>query len=430
VAVSKHGIGLSVKKVKTTAGHFAEQKQRIKLHVSELRIGMYVSELDRPWLETPFLIQGFTLETIDDVTTMAEYCEHVWVDAVQEAWVPPEERKVGSSKQSSKLRYINKVSASDEHRQSLGVHREARRLTKNLMDEARLGASINTEQAKSTVKNCVNSILRNPDAMLWMTKMRDKDEYTSEHCLNVCVLAIAFGRHLGFEEEALQNLGLCGLLHDVGKMRVPLEVVNKPSRLTDEEFKAMKAHAIHGRNLLMSSPGVPHSAVDVAYSHHERLDGGGYPRGLKASGISDNARMIAIVDAYDAMTAERCYAEAIPSTEALKEILNCSGEQFDVRLAEQFIEMVGVYPPGSIVELVNGCVAIVLNNNYRYRHLPRILVVRNPSKRTVKEKVFNLNDVERGDLSPGWLIQRVLIDGTHDVKLKHYQERGLQISFD
>jgi len=430
VEINEHGIDPSVKKANTNAGHFAEKTQRIKLNVSELRIGMYVSELDRPWLETPFLIQGFTLETIDDVTTMAEYCEHVWVDAVQEAWVPPEERKIGTTKSGSGLRYINKVSASDEHRQSLGVHREARRLTKSLMDEARLGASINTEQAKTTVKNCVSSILRNPDAMLWMTKMRDKDAYTSEHCLNVCILAIAFGRHLGLEEEALQNLGLCGLLHDVGKMRVPTEVVNKPSSLTDAEYTAMKAHAIHGRNLLMSSPGVPHSAVDVAYSHHERLDGGGYPRGLKASGISDNARIIAIVDAYDAMTAERCYAEAMPSTAALKEILGCAGEQFDVRLAEQFIEMVGLYPPGSIVELVNGCVAIVLNNNHRFRHLPRILVVRNPSKRAVKEKVFNLNDVERGDLSPSWLIQRVLVDGTHDVKLKVYQDRGLQVNFD
>jgi len=419
-----------VKKVKTSAGHFEEQTQRIKLHVSELQIGMYVSELDRPWLETPFLIQGFTLETIDDVTTMAEYCEHVWVNAVQEAWVPPEERKVGRHKPRPGLRYINKVSASDEHRQSLGVHREARRLTKSLMDEARLGGAINTAQAKSTVSDCVHSILRNPDALLWMSKMRDKDEYTSEHCLNVCILAIAFGRHLGLEEEQLQQLGLCGLLHDVGKMRVPTEVINKPSQLTDEEYKIVKNHAIHGRNLLMSSPGVPHAAVDVAYSHHERLDGGGYPRGLKASGISDNARMIAIVDAYDAMTAERCYAKAVPSTEALKEILKCAGEQFDVRLAEQFIEMVGVYPPGSIVELVNGCVAIVLNNNHRYRHLPKVLVVRNPAKRAVKEKVFNLGEVTGGSLSASWLIHRVLIDGSHDVQLKIYQDRGLQISFD
>src|SRR5690606_36893319 len=232
-----------------------------------------------------------------------------------------------------KIAYINKVSAAEESAAVRGVYREARRLTKSLMDDVRLGGVINTEQAKETVKDCVQSILRNADALLWMSKMRSQDEYTSEHCLNVCILAIAFGRHLGMSEPELQKLRLCGLLHDVGKMRIPPAVLNKVEPLTDKEFNIIKAHTVHGRNLLMSSPGVFNGAVDVAYSHHERIDGTGYPRKLKASGISDFARIIAIVDAYDAMTADRCYSTAISTTDALKNIFRDRGTHFDERLS-------------------------------------------------------------------------------------------------
>lgn len=417
-----------MKKTVVRPGRMEKEAQRKKIPVSDLQIGMYISELDRDWLDTPFLMQGFTVQSRDDIQTVQEYCEYVWIDAVQQAYVPPEERSVQDAKK-RKQTYINKVSASDEHRQALGVYREARRITKSLLDEARLGASVNTEAAKATVNDCVQSILRNPDAMSWMSKMRNEDEYTAEHCLNVCILAISFGRHLGYEEEALQHIGLCGLLHDVGKMKIPPEVLNKPGRLTDKEFKMIKAHTVHGRNLLMSAPGSFHGVVDVAYSHHERLDGKGYPRGLKASGISEYSRLIAICDAYDAMTAKRCYEDARPSTDVLKEVYDNRGTQFDERLAEQFLEMIGLYPPGSIVELINGCVAIVLTTNHRYRHLPKVLAVRNTVKKAVKEKVLNLADCEAGKLDKSFLIKKVLVDGSYGVSLKTYKDKGLQLSF-
>lgn len=417
-----------VKKTVVRPGRMEKESSRKKVSVADLQVGMYISELDRDWLGTPFLLQGFTVNSQAEIETVQEYCEYVWIDSVRQTYVPPEERAVQEAKK-RKQTYINKVSASDEHRQALGVYREARRITKSLLDEARLGASVNTEAAKSTVNDCVQSILRNPDAMSWMSKMRNEDEYTSEHCLNVCILSISFGRHLGFEEEALHHIGLCGLLHDVGKMKIPPEVLNKPTRLTDKEFKMIKAHTVHGRNLLMSAPGSYHGVVDVAYSHHERLDGKGYPRGLKAAGISEFSRIVAITDAYDAITAKRCYEDARPSTEALKEIFDNRGTQFDERLAEQFMEMVGLYPPGSIVEMANGCVGIVLTTNQQYRQLPKVLVVRNTVKRAVKEKVLNLADCERGKLDKSFQIKRVLVDGAHGVSLKAYKDRGLQLSF-
>lgn len=218
---------------------------------------------------------------------------------------------------------------------------------------------------------------------------------------------------------------MCGLLHDVGKMRIPTAVLNKAEALTDKEFNMIKAHTVHGRNLLMSSPGIYHGAIDVAYSHHERIDGTGYPRKLPASGISEFSRIIALVDAYDAMTADRCYSRAIPSTDALKNIYKDRGKHFDDYLALEFIKCVGLYPPGSIVELVNGMVGIVLETDRRYRHLPKILVVHDIHTPIDKERVINLNQIEQGTLDKSFLIRRALCDGSYGVSIKRYKENGL-----
>jgi hypothetical protein len=175
----------------------------------------------------------------------------------------------------------------------------------------------------------------------------------------------------------------------------------------------------------MSSPGIYQGAVDVAYSHHERIDGNGYPRRLKESGISQFARIIAIVDAYDAMTADRCYAPAIPTTAALKCIFKDRGTHFDEHLALEFIKCVGLYPPGSIVELVNGFVGIVLETNLRYHHLPKVIVVHDVNHKLEREKVVNLADVEQGKLDKNHLIKRVLKDGTYGVTIQSYRDKGL-----
>ncbi len=408
-------------------GYVDSAQRSVKIHVSELKIGMYVSKLDRDWLDTPFLMQGFTLETLEDIDTVAHYCDHVWVDQVQSEWVRPEERATLSDKPAGKRTdYVNKVAAREEHQRALGVYREARRLTRTLLEEAALRGVVDTEQAKSTVRDCVQSVLRNPDALLWMSKMRDQDEYTSEHCLNVCILSIAFGRHLGKSEKELEKLGLCGLLHDVGKMRVPPEILNKPGALTPKEFGVIRAHTVHGRNLLMSSPNMYDGAVDVAYSHHERIDGTGYPRKLQSAGISEYARIVAIVDAYDAMTADRCYAPSIPTTDALKIIFKDRGTHFDDQLAQEFIKCVGLYPPGSLVQLVNDQVAFVLETNKRYRHLPRVIVVHDVNaSQDFKEQVLDLAKIEKGELGREFLIKKVLRDGSHGIYIKNYREKGL-----
>lgn len=411
---------------KVRPGYLKSSEKTIKIHISELKIGMFVSKLDRPWLETPFLMQGFVIESLDDIDAVSEYSENVWVDAVSEEWVAPEER-ARHKEPAKKASYINKIDTKAEHAMAMNTYREARRLTRTLLDDLRMGGVVNTEQAKATVKECVHSILRNSDALIWMSKIRSQDEYTAEHCLNVCILAIAFGRHLGMNEGDLEKLGLCGLLHDVGKMRVQPEVLHKPASLTEKEFNMMKAHTVHGRNLLMASPGIPNSTIDVAYSHHEKIDGTGYPRGLKASGISELAKIISIVDAYDAMTADRCYSPSMPSTEALKIIFKDRGTHFDDRLALEFIKSVGLYPPGTLVELVNGLIAIVFETNTKYRHLPKVIAVKKQNARLEKNVLIDLSGVEERKLDKSFLIKRALNDGTFGVFIKDYREQGLAL---
>ena len=403
----------------------------IKLHVSELRVGMFVSKLDRDWLDTPFIMQGFLIEDPDDIDIVAEYCEYVWVDSKQSKRASASSSNVGSAKRPSigDTSWEAKVSIQDENRRAYKAFRKSRSVVKGFLDEIRLGGALNAESAKQTVDDCVQSVLRHPDALLWMTKIREKQEYTSDHCLNVCVLAIAFGRHLGMDDEELQKVGLCGLLHDIGKMRVPVEIVEKPGRLTPKEMSLMKAHTVHGRNLLLSARSLYTGTIDVAYSHHERMDGEGYPRKLKASGISRYARIITIVDAYDAMTAERCYSAARTSTEALKIIYADRGTHFDPDLALEFIKTIGLYPAGSLVELYSGEVGLVIETNHKWRHLPKILLLLDENKQQCKEKILDLSFIESGDLPNRFLIKQVWLDGSFGLRVRDFQKKGLILKF-
>ena len=405
-----------------------ENSKTKKIHVSGLQVGMYVAKLDVDWLQTPFLYQGFFIESIEDIEQLEKYCQYVWVDHTKDQQSRhPSHIPNKSTLSKTKKNYVNKAPMSQEYSRSYNAFTANRQKIKALLEEATLGNAIDTDSAKETVQHCLNSVLRNPNAMLWMSKIRGADEYTSEHCLNVCILAIAFGRHLGKSEDELEELGLCGLLHDVGKMRVPNQILHKPAKLTPKEWKIMKAHTVHGRNLLMSSENIGQT-VEVAYSHHERVDGKGYPRGLEAHQISEYAKIIAIVDAYDAMTAERCYSKAIKPSVAIRHIYNDRGTHFDETLALQFIKAIGLYPPGCIVELVNGSVGIVLERHSRFQHLPRVLLVLDQDRKIVENTIIDLSLIEQGELDRSLLIKKDYPDGEFDIQVRDFQDFILAIA--
>lgn len=274
-----------------------------EIPVSRLQIGMHVIRLDRPWEDTDFLLQGFILQTEEDVLAVQRQCETVTVEGKVHV-VPDAFESSSSSKRKTpgkpratdasqapgsvpkrKVIYVNKVDASREMSAARMSYTDARATAKNIMSSLRLGRTLEMNQIHKVVDDCVDSVLRNDNALLLLTKIKNKDEYTAEHCINVSILSAAFAKHLGLLEGEIRNVALCGLLHDVGKMRIDDEILNKPGALTPEEFAVMKNHTTFGRDVLAALPRIAHSAVDVAYSHHERMDGKGYPRGLSGHQI-------------------------------------------------------------------------------------------------------------------------------------------------
>lgn len=393
----------------------------IKTPISGLSIGMYVSKLDRDWLETPFLYQGFIIATFDDIRILEKYCEYVWVEPLTEQRQSLNRLEVLKASASSDKRYANKVSVKQEYKRSRSVFKQSRQTTKTLLQDIVLGNVLDTKAAKRIVDNCIDSILNNESVMLWMTKLRNNDEYTSEHCLNVCIVAIAFGRQLGMEREELASLGMCGLLHDVGKMRVPNDILNKPGKLTPKEWKTMQAHATFGRNLLMTTKGLGQT-VDVAYSHHERVDGKGYPRGVEGRHISRFAKIIAIVDTFDALTANRCYSKPITPSAAVKIIYNERGAHFDEDLVLRFIKTIGLYPPGTIVELTNGSLALTIERHHSFQHLPKVILIHDKSGKDLANKVVDLSSIDSGKLPRSFLIKTDHPDGYAGINIKDYED--------
>lgn len=398
----------------------------IKTSVDELHVGMFVTALDRDWLETPFLTQGFYIETQDDIREISKYCKHVFILGQPKALPVVDvdfESGVLIGRKPTKYDVVH--SSSEEHVFVNDFIQKASSFTKNMLDELRAGGAVDTRESRELVQDVVGSVVRNPDALLWMTKMREEDQYTAEHSLNVCVLATVFGRKLGLRRPQLVNLGLCGFLHDVGKVRVPEAVLNKPGRLTEKEMKIMQAHATHGRNILREKKDMYEGAIEVAYSHHERPDGKGYPQGLSSSDTSLFSKIIAIVDAYDAMTADRVYQKAKPSSQALNIIYEMRGKQFDENLALAFIQTIGLYPPGSVVELINGCVGLVLETNLTYRHLPLVLIMRDENKQPCRHRLVDLALTLNGEISRQYHIRYMLRDGSCGISLKACFDSGI-----
>ena len=405
---------------------------RKKINVLDLRPGMYISELDRPWLETPFLFQGFEIQTEQEIAEIKRYCSYVFVDedknpslphlrssgaiAAQDKQVELDILKKSAAPTRFLARYQDQTSVEQELEPAQEYYFKNKELIVSIMDDARLGKSLDAEGAKQAVTGMVSSILRNPDALMCLTQLKNVDEYTTTHCLRVCILALSFGRHLGLSQDELYVLGMGALFHDIGKMRVPVEILNKPARLTHSEFEIIKKHVPEGVALLERTKGIPMSALDIVRSHHERVDGSGYMRGLKGNQISKFGQIAAIVDCYDAITSNRVYHSAMSAHEALKRIYTVRKKDFDETYVEEFIRCVGIYPIGSLIETNTGHVGVVMTIN-RARYLrPKIRLVLNQHKtRYANQPTVDLSLQARDEAGHPWEIKTVLEPGTYGI---------------
>ena len=261
------------------------------------------------------------------------------------------------------------------------LYQEARELQGKFIRHLKAGEPIDITPLAAVAEEMVDTMFTHGDAMLCLARIRAKDAYLMEHSMNVAILLANFGRYLGLERNVLKELTLGGLLHDVGKIMTPDEVLNKPGKLTDEEFGVMRQHVVHSYDILSNTAGITPTMLEVAANHHERLDGTGYPQRLKGDQLSLYTRMSGIVDVYDAVTADRVYKQGMQPTQAFRVLLKGINQHFDAELVTKFIKCMGVYPVGTLVQLSNQRLAVVMQRNEQQPLKPMVKVIYHATQR-------------------------------------------------
>jgi putative nucleotidyltransferase with HDIG domain len=398
--------------------------KRTKIETHQLRRGMFVAQLDRPWLETPFLFQGFEIREESELTLLRKYCRHVYVDLTRSS-IDAEKvlaARAGSDPIVARARtvdrvvepttvagrlmravtrldptgflagrldqrhaYRNQVPTRKEAPQAVLAYDAAVETMNSVLVAIRQGAPVEVEKVGGAVKPIIDSVLRNQDAMAWLVYLRKRDEYTYQHSIATSVWAVILGRHLGFDREGLNTLAVGGMLLDIGKARLPEALASREVKFTMEQHQLMKTHVALGLEMVRKAPGISADVLAMIEGHHERADGSGYPRGLKGADIPVYARIAGLVDTYDAITSQRGYAEVKSPYDAIRELNTLAGTRFQQEMVEQFVQAIGLFPTGSVVELNTGEIGIVIEQNRIRRLRPRVLLVLDADKRPLAQ---------------------------------------------
>ncbi len=422
-----------------------------KLPIQKLAVGMYVAQLDRPWLETPFLFQGFTIKTKEEIDELREYCKFVYVDStslppddsspdpeptVEVAMESVDEPSEGTgllSKLSSFFEsdaseaepgegYVDSASLAEELPRAKDIHTRSSSVLKDVMNVLRRGGKLDLSAVESAVSPMIESVLRNQDAMIWLSRIKTIDDYSYGHSVSCSVYAIALGRHLGLPTEDINVLGLGAMLLDIGKTQLPKTLLCKPDKLSAEETVLARQHVEFGLKILDQTAGIDDRIRQMVRSHHERYDGSGYPDGLKGPDIPVYARIAGIVDFYDALITPRPYAPPVSEYDAMRGLHQRANSEFQSEMVEQFVQSVGMFPNGALVELSNGEVGVVMEQNRVRRLRPNVLVILDAEKQPVAKPVQrNLRELpaEFGEEGALW-IDRGLESGAYDIDPAEY----------
>lgn len=339
-----------------------------KIDASQLKLGMYIHDLSCDWMTHPFVRNRFLLSTDEEIRRIFDAGIHdVVIDSsrgldvqnamsLTEAQARTEVELVQLA--SAPVREV-RVSVGEEIQRARQIRNQAAGLVRNVMQDARLGKAVELDAISPMVENITESILRNPGALTSLLRIKSADDYTFLHSVSVCTLLVAFARSRNLDAETTYQAGLGGLLHDTGKAMVPDRILNKPGRLTEEEFDIIKKHPQDGYDFLIKTPGIGPIPLDITLHHHERCDASGYPDKQGAGQISELAQMAAIVDVYDAITADRCYHKGLSAAEALRKIYEWSKFHFNPGYVQEFMRCVGIYPVGTMVMLESGRLGVV-----------------------------------------------------------------------
>lgn len=345
-----------------------------KIRIDDLRTGMVIEKMDRPWSEHPFLTNRKKITSEEQIRALRAYgIEEVYIDTscgpdVEIPGPPAEWTDLAAP-------LDEEVPLGEELRYAEATHREALSVVQDVMRDVRLGKNIESETVGRVVGSMIDSIFRNADALSSLTRLKGYDEYTFVHSVNVGVLCLTLGRSFALSRPEMEKLGIGALLHDAGKIRVSAAILNKPGRLDDREMEEIRRHPLYGLEVLEGAGGIPDEAKRVAYQHHERWNGGGYPRGLRAEEIDLFGRIAAICDVYDAMTSDRVYAKGMPPHEGIRKIHGFAGVHFSEEVVQRFIRCMGIYPVGTFVQLDTGEIGVVTSLNRGKILRPRLTLL-------------------------------------------------------
>lgn len=405
-----------------------------RIDPSELQFGHFVTRLDIPWSETDFPLQGVLIDSAEKKRWLQEHC--AWVVISREhglnEWLPARRlpgtvdfggkpRVVARPAPAGNLLLKGEVNARTLAR-ALEIHESLDHRIHDLAEQFRLGRSIDVASAQSAVSELADVLEEHEAALVWLTRIKRRDDYTAQHCINASVLSLGLAHALDWDEKKIEHAGLAGLLHDLGKLRIDDKILNKPGPLTDEEYEIVKTHTTLGHKLLADEGQLPDAVIHAVLYHHERPDGGGYPHGLAGGDIPPLARLVGIVDAYDAITSRRIYDPARSHHDAFGILWKQRNQQFDGPMVEAFTQYLGWVTPGTLVRLSSGDLALVLKANDGRGLLPLVRRLE-PS-----ESGFELGDTldlasqrpESGDAPIR--VDEVLPDGAEGVDIQELSE--------
>ncbi len=404
----------------------------LKVDTGNLQTGMYISALDRPWLETPFLIQGFYVKDKNDIGIISGICDHVYVDtAISTRTITSKMSTVSSAMGFDSVTTEITITDSDTDNQDKGTSKPVRlfpdkklvrygdatnwksegsaaeqaiaglysSLTEQLSRTLK-GSPLELPRIKQAVEPMIDSVIRSPDACIWLARMKQRDNYIYEHSLGTAIWAVALGRQLGLPRKDLRSLAIGGLLFDIGKLQLDSDILNAERRLSSKESRLMKKHVEAGVKLLKEGGMTNPDVLDMASYHHERHNGTGYPQGLVGDEIPVFGRIAAIVDCYDAITSDRIYASALSPSVAIKQLYDWKDVYFQAEIIEEFIQAIGIYPAGTLIELTSGEVAIVVAASRSRRLRPEIMLLLDKDKKPLSDMKFidlkEVTETEKG----------------------------------
>jgi putative nucleotidyltransferase with HDIG domain len=368
-----------------------------KIGVDHLRLGMHIHELCGSWMEHPFWRTRFVLDDADDIRRIRESgISELWIDTSKGLDASAGEARAETHSETEVAAEVERTLERSAERRApprqVPMVEEVRRAAKicigskkavvSMFNEARMGKTVSSEAAGELVDEISSSVMRNPGALISLARLKTADDYTYMHSVAVCALMVALARQLGQDEATTRELGMAGLLHDLGKALMPMDVMNKPGKLTDEEFAIIKSHPEAGHKMLLEGSGVGEIPLDVVLHHHEKMDGSGYPKRFKADQISLYAKMGAVCDVYDAITSNRPYKAGWDPAESIRKMAEWCNGHFDERVFQAFVKCLGIYPIGALVRLASGRLGVVIEQSEHSLLTPIVKVFFSTKART------------------------------------------------